>query len=465
MIFIALFIPTLIGILILSILFREDRTINSLDRLCFAYPLGAVIVTIQMFILGLLRISLTLGNTITPLFIEIALLSSWIAIKKIPIFTRSPFEFWNDLVSSEMTTYRKAILILLLFWIVAKVVTIFVATSLIPIYAWDAWANWSVGAKLFYYTKSLLLDTSTQDFFTRGAVSRITNYPIHNPLMQTWMSLWIGRFDEVLVKFWVPLYLVSIVVYLYSLTSKELGRLPATAITVIFLSSPLLSYHAIEVYSDLPLGAYLFFALAAFLQAIRGKQSYVPLIGIFSAAAIFTKDEGLFFVFPLLVSAAIFFWQRKANTADGRRTITTLLISLLLIAPWYSFKVYYGLGLGVGSKYMEFTFHPEILVAVARVLLKLESFNVIFIFLPILLVAAGKPDREFLHLISPVIFYAVFFFMLYIFTTYYNNYLMNSAVFFRNILTYYPALMLLIVLLIKKIGSDIFIKAKTIVDD
>jgi hypothetical protein len=458
MIFIALVIPTLVGILILAILFREDRTIGLLDRLCLAYPLGAVMITIQMFILGLLRISLTLGNTVLPLVVEIALLLCWIAIKKIPIFPRPHFQFWNDLTSSEMKTIRKVVLVLSLLWIVAKVVSVFVETGLIPIYAWDAWANWSAGAKLFYFTKSLLLDASTQDFFTRGAVSRITNYPIHNPLMQVWMSLWIGRFDEVLIKFWVPLYLVSMVVYLYNLTNRELGRLSAAVLTVIFLSSPLMSYHAVEVYSDLPLGVYLFLALAAFLHAMRGKQSYVPLIGVFSAAAVFTKDEGLFFAFPLIVSAAIFFWQRRANMSDGRRTIASLLIPLLLIAPWYSFKLLHGLGLGVGSTHLEFTFHPEILGAAARALLNLESFNVIIIFLPILLVIAGKPNREFLHLISPVIFYANFFFMLYIFTTYYYNYFMNSVVFYRNILTYYPSLILLIVLLIKRIYLDIYIE-------
>lgn len=462
-IFIALLIPTLLGLLILAMLFREDRTIGLLDRLCLAYPLGAGIMTIQMFILGLLRIPLILGYMVLPLFVEIALLLCWIAMKKISIFPKTHFQFWNDLVSSEMTTIRKAALLMLLLWIGAKVVTIFADTGLIPIFGWDAWANWSVGAKLFYFTKSLLLDTSPQDFFTRGAVLRITNYPIHNPLMQTWMSLWLGRFDEVLVKFWVPLYLVSMVVYLYNLANKELGRLSATVIIVIFLSSPLMSYHAVEVYSDLPLGIYLFLALAAFLHAMRGKHSYIPLIGLFSAEAMFTKDEGLFFVVPLLISATIFLWKKRTYIVDNWRAITSLLLPLLLIVPWYLFKLSHGLGLGAESIHLKFTIHPEIVGVAARALLLLENFNVIIIFLPVLLVAAGKPDREFSHLVLPVIFYAAFFFMLYIFTTFYYDYFMNSAVFYRNILTYYPSLILLIVLLIKRIYLDISTKAKTIV--
>ncbi len=455
MILIALLLPSLLGVLILAVLFRADRACSLLTRLCLAYPLGAGVLTLQMFVFGIFRVPLTLGHMTLPLLVEVILIFLWMRINKVSIAPKPHFQLWEVLTSSEISKLKKTAAIFLVIWIGVKIVTILAETDLLPIYAWDAWTNWSVGAKLFYYNKSLLLDASSQDFFAGGAVLRITSYPLHNPLMQTWISLWLGGFDEVQVKFWTFLYLVSLVVFLYDLASKELGHLTALALTIIFLSSPLLSYHAIEVYSDLPLGTYLFFALAAFLQVMKGKYSYTPLIGLFSAEAMFTKDEALFFAVPLFVSAFIYFWQKRTNVADNRRIVISLLIPFLLIIPWYAFKFSHGLGLGADSSHREFTFHPEVIIVAARILRNLENFNVVIIFLPFLFVLAGKPDRVFWHLITPVASYAVFFFMVYMFDSFYYFHFMNSSIFSRNILTYYPSLVLLTALLIKKIRSDI----------
>ena len=452
MILIALFLPALLGFFILALMFRDEQGTGLLERISLAFPLGAGVLTMQMFVLGLFRVPLTLGYIGIPLAVEIVLLTFWAIKKKIVFPPRGEWGLRDDITSSKNPLMKKVALLLLLIWIGAKLLSVFVKTGLLPIYAWDSWANWSSGAKLFYFTQGLLLDVPPEDFFSRGAVLRIISYPLHNPLMQVWMSLWTGAFDEVLVKFWSPVYLLAMTVSLYLIASRELGRLAALALVAMFLSSPLLSYHATEVYSDLPLGVYLFLASLSFLNAMRGRHSYWFLLGLFSAEALFTKDEALFFVAPLLLSAFIFVWQTSDAAARRWQIVRSIVVPALLVAPWYLFKFSHALGLGAKDIRLEFTFHPEVIIVVIIQVLSLANFNLFFIFPVILMLIGGKPSREILHLFAATACYALFFIMLYMFTTFYHLHFSQGTIFNRNLLTYYPVAALLTVLLLKRIG-------------
>lgn len=454
MTFIALFLPTLLGFLILALALRNDEDTGLLFRLGMSYPLGAGILTFQIFITGLCRIPLTLINLSAPVALEIVLLALWLLKNKTPLAPRITVGWTKELVSHETHFAKKAAIILFLGWAALKIVSIFVETGLRPIYAWDAWANWSVGAKLFYSTHSLMLDAPHQDFFGQGAVIRITAYPLHNPLMQLWLSLWNGGFDEVLVKFWTPPYLLALAVCLYLYASKELGRLASAALLVIFLSSPLMSYHAVEAYSDFPLAGCFFFASLAVLQALRGRPQFWLLAGLFSAEALFIKDEALFFVAPLILSAGTYLWLNTEDRAQRRTAFMKLFFPFILILPWYAFKFSHALGLGAGHVKLEFTYHPEIVIAVVQSFLTLDNFNVLFIFLPVLLVLSGKPGKELLYIGLPVACYAMFFLALYAFTTFFFDHFTKGTIFYRNLLTYYPVVAIFTVLLIKQIQTN-----------
>jgi hypothetical protein len=447
MIILALLIPTMLGFIVITLLLREA---SLLERVCLAYPLGSGMLTMQIFVLGLLRAPLTLVYILPPIALEIALLFFWIIWKKIPLSPPLRFGFRDDIMSRSQPRTVKLATIILALWAGIKLFSIFIETGLRPIFAWDAWANWSAGAKLFYSAKSLLLDVPAQDFFTRGAVLRITAYPLHNPLMQTWLSMWAGGFDEVLVKFWSPAYLLAMACYLYVIAARELNRLAALAVLVMFLSSPLLSYHSVEVYSDMPLSVYLFLASTSFLYVMRGKIAYLPLVALFSAEALFTKDESLFFIAPLVISAAVWILRSPENRTLKWRQLASLIIPLLLAAPWYAFKFFHTLGLGAEFIKLELVFHPEIIKSVITQIFSLHNFNLFFALLPILIIFGGNPGKELLHLYIAAACYESFFIMLYMFTSFYNSHYSSGTVFNRNLLTFYPVVVLITILLMKK---------------
>lgn len=448
---VALVLPSILGFLIVSLLLHRDTACGLSERLCLAYPLGMGLVTVQMFLLAIIHVPLERWYVAVPIMMEIAGLSIWMRKRKVILAKTPSFGLINEMVRADGHWIKKISLIILTALVVVKIASVFLETYLRPIFAWDSFANWSAGAKAFFYSHGLLLDASPADFFGKGLLDRNANYPPHNPLLQVWMALWIGHFDEVLVKFWSPLYLLSLSVYLYVIMARETSRLIASAMLVLFLSSPLLSLHSFEVYSDVPLSVYILFSLIMFLHGMRGKHEYWMLMGLFSAQALFTKDEAPFFVLPLLLAAAVFFWQSRGRGIALRESAVPLFASLLLAAPWFVFKFAHKLGFGADYVTVEFTFRPEMAWQVILLLASLTNFNVFFLFLPVLVILAGRPTKEFILLSMPVLCYALFFILVYTLTVFFSGKLMFEAAVFRNILTYYPSICFLMVLLIKTI--------------
>jgi len=229
-----------------------------------------------------------------------------------------------------------------------------------------------------------------------------------------------------------------------------------------------MSYHATELNSDIMLGTCLFFASACFLKAIRGNAAYWILTGIFSAEALFIKEQAFLFILPLILSAIIYL-SRDIKRGPRKFHILSLLIPFLAIIPWYIFVYYYGLGFDALQDYgysvmtsifgedpnrinKYLTFHPEILTGYFYWLATLNNFNVIIFFTPLLLIAHGKLTKESLLLLFPIACYMLSFVFLYMFTMFFSWFLWG-VIFFRNTLSFYPTICLLIALLLKKYTS------------
>jgi hypothetical protein len=448
---VALVIPTILGFLIVSILLQNETASGLSERLCLGYPLGMGLVTLQMFFLALMHVPLKLEYVSVPIMAEIAALFLWIQKGKFVLAKRPSFGLFSEIFGADNHWIKKTSLIILTALVLMKIVSIFMEAYLRPIFAWDSWANWSAGAKAFYYSHSLLLDVSPHDFFGKGLLDRSANYPPHNPLMQVWMSLWIGHFDEVFVKFWSPIYLLSMSIYLYMIMARESSRLIALAMLVLFLSSPLLSLHSFVAYSDVPLSVYILFSLIMFLFGMRGKYECWTLMGLYAAESLFTKDEAPFFVLPLLLAAAVFFWQKRGKDIVLRKSAFPLFASLLLAVPWFAFKFSHGLGFGADYIRLAFTFRPDMVLKVILLFASLMNFNVFFLFVPLFVILGGRPSKEIVFLGMPVLCYASFFILVYTLTVFYSGNLMFETATFRNMLTYYPSICFLTALLIKKL--------------
>ena len=445
----AILLPLGLGLLAAALLFRRDGEASPglLDRLAIAWPLGAGLVTFQLFLLALVRIPFSLGVMVPLLLAETAALGFFARKLGALVLPRPSFGLAADLASPAIAGWKKAAMAVLATWALAKLGSVALEAWLRPIFAWDSWANWSASAKVFYHAKGLLLDAPPADFFGGNAVSRIQSYPLHNHLLQVWFALWSGGFDEVLVKLWSPMNFLTLAGLLYGFSLREAGRTTALAILVIFISSPLMSYHATEAYSDLMLGALLCFALLSFLRAMRGGAGSWPLIGFFSALALFTKNEAPGFVFPLLLSAAFWLWTNRSQVPLAG-TLARMLAPLLFAVPWFLFKFTYALSLTQDAHRMQPVWHPGVLEFVVKAILSFQNYGIVLAALPVLLLLNGRPSRELLHVLFPVAFFVSFFILLYYLIEYYYSTLFMGTIFFRNMMTWYPSAVAVLVLVL-----------------
>lgn len=440
-----LILPALFGFIVLSFPLRGCQDRGIIERSCMAFPLGTGLLTLLLFFMGLLRIPLTLGITggvllfITVFLLALSLRAKISLLARQAIASSPPHRPLASIAGALLTA-----------WISVKLVSVFVETYLRPIYAWDSWANWSVGPKLFLQAKSLLLDAPGSDFFGGGALHRFLSYPIHNHLMQLWLGLWAGGFDEILVKMSTPVYFSCAVGILAVSAGRVTGSKTIGLILAVFLaSSPLAAYHAIEVYSDLPLGLFFLLATVSASEALNGRNQYWPLAGVFSAIALFVKEEAPFFILPLALSLIAAIIMSPESRTVRLRTARSFLVPFLLMLPWYVFKMFHGLGIGAAS--FELTFQPSNLITVIGEVASIKNFNIVFLFFPFLALAAGRPSRTFLHLVAPLVCYALFFLLLYTCTVYYDRFFRNGTVFFRNMLTIYPTVLFLTAHIIRRI--------------
>ncbi len=451
----SIILPTILAYLIVSILLNDDKQVSVLERLAISYPLGIGLLTTQIMLLGFAKIQLRLPVIVSLIVFEIVCALIWVVYHKMNIFSQIP----QIKEKSKSNKYQNMASYFLITWISLKLATVFLETYLRPIYTFDTFTNWSVRAKVFFHSSSLLLDPASYDFFGRGIIHSSANYPPMNPLAQMWTALWLGSFDEVYVKIWVPFFLLSATIYLYKVASRDTNRLTSLTIVAIFISSPLISAHATETMSDFPLAVYILFAVSALQKVVRGRWAFLPLAGLFSVCGMLLKGEGLFIAIPLFMSCCYLVWS---EVRSGKRSlsslITPLLLPYLLVLPWFVFRSIYKLGNGADDIYLTIVFRPLMLIEYFWLIIGLQNFNVVFVFIPIMLACYGKFDRELYIVMFTVGFYVMFFLSLYVFVSYYTDGSKLSECVFRNALTYYPAALLIVILLIKRLLANFYLQ-------
>ncbi len=453
----AIFLPAILGFLVISILPKAQSEASLYEIIALSYPVGTFLLTLQMFVTGVLRVPVTINYLLPIILFEIVILSFITIRQKKQKQHASHNTFTPPPSPAHIKMIRKLLITLLSIWLIFKTGSIITDTWLRPIFAWDSWTNWAARAKIIFYSGAVSMEEMIKNYTHTSTLKTFIAYPLHTPLLQVWFALLSGKFDEVLVKMWSPFYLLSMVAYLFFFTKKQSGSLFSLLLCVIFISSPLLSFHATDVYSDLALSSFIFFALTSFYNVLKGKYAFLPLTVIFTCAAVFTKEEGLFFALPLLTSFFLYLFRNSHRELPYKKLIP-MLSPLILIIPWFIYKFSGGYIIGLSNtEYnysLDFIFFFKMITKTIYRIVLLDNFNIIFLFFPILIVVSGRPSREFLYLLFPLLCYALFFICLYSFVPFYHEHLTAITSCYRNMLTYYPATFFLTTILLIKIKSS-----------
>lgn len=446
----ALSVPAVSGFLFVTWCTHSDLKQGFFERLFLGFSIGTGMITFEMFLLGLLRIPLSM--------VVISLMQFATAILLAYLLYRSGTP-WRQIfgkaadgpgaVLVKATYLKRFIALVLIAWILAKVLFVLYEGFFLPEHTSDSWEHWSSGAKFFFYEKGLALDPANEHFFGAGYL-KVQRYPLNVPLMQVWVSLCIGEAHEVYMKVWNALFFIGMGGLLFFALRRETTLMTAL-VAVFFLSTvPLLTYHALTAYADLPLSVYALGAIVCFRNAINALESgredeaggLLMLTGACAALCVWTKMEGLFFAAAFSVSLALYYHLTKKISF---KQVMAFLAPLVVVAvPWYVFlmrvgvPVIYGKGELPGAT-MTQGIHFQVLPVLVEQVLFSANFNLIFLFL-FLLVLLGY--RRILqsglgYLYAALLSVMAIFLVLYLSTDTYR-WVMNLTAVNRNVLTFIP---------------------------
>lgn len=145
-----------------------------------------------------------------------------------------------------------------------------------PLYPWDAWTQWATKAKVWSAVGAMapFIDYGQWLAGQPGYTDTAPRYPATVPLLQTWMALALGRFDDVLVNIpWLVLAIALAVGIYGQLRALAVSRAWALFATYAVLSLPLLDTHvALAGYADLYVSAAFVLGLLAVLHWERHRD-------------------------------------------------------------------------------------------------------------------------------------------------------------------------------------------------
>lgn len=336
-ILIAFLIPAVTGTLLVSLVLGSQAGRG--EKACLGFGAGAGVLSYEMFLSGLFGVPFSVWGVSAPLLVLIAVCAVVMYARLKPSRMRTPGE-----EQRRMSGFETVLATVLTVWILFKVGFVFHESVTRPIYSWDNWANWSAGAKLFFYSRGLLLDPSGEHFFGTG-YRPFLGHPLHSTLLQVYSALWLGRFDEIYVKTWSFFYFVSMLGIVYWALKREAGAFYGVAGAFFLSSLPLLTWHAQDAYSDFPLSWYSLAATVTFWRYMNtGSGRFIVLSGAFSGMGMLVKNEGIFFFTALGLALLLY------SIFERKPVVTSLfyftLPVLVLAGPWLVFKSANNFGFG-----------------------------------------------------------------------------------------------------------------------
>jgi hypothetical protein len=223
-----------------------------------------------------------------------------------------------------------------------------------PLYPWDAWAQWATKAKVWAATATLTPFVPPEQWLAgsvagaaagavpgtaAGAVAgaytdAAPHYPALVPLLQTWLALGLGHWDERWVNLGWPMLWLGLVVAVYG-QARNWPMRPALAAFAAYAvgSLPFVNVHAMLAgYADLPQAVVYALGAMALAAWSRNRSPLQLALGIGCAVLLpMIKQPGVLWLatlalVPLLTLAPV----------RGPRVLAAMAVVLVAVLAWLS---------------------------------------------------------------------------------------------------------------------------------
>jgi len=328
---------------------KELAGFSFLEQAGLSYLFGAGAIAIQMPVMSFFGMGYTRFNMLLP-WVFLAGINVLIAVlnKKRRRQLSGNFGTSGDSGTPQSLTLEKTIgkWDVTLFFLIAFQAAYNIFRALMrPIESYDAVAIHGLKAKMIYFAGGL-----SENFF--GNISSFfqgahPDYPLLIPLLENWVYVFLGRFNDILVKSIFPLFYLSFVLVFYAVL-KRITRSRSTALLFTFLLATVKQFSDYSTigYADLQTGIY--FALGLFYLYLWFREKGARFLAISLISNIFclwTKNEGMLLA---VISVFVFLFYVLANMtkSESRRILPFLLYAgaiACVILAWTGFKERCGL--------------------------------------------------------------------------------------------------------------------------
>lgn len=178
-----------------------------------------------------------------------------------------------------------------------------------------------------------------QRLVTDGSGS-VTNYPLNDALFKIWIAKLIGEFNFFFISFANIFYYFILIALFYVLQSQNITRVLRLSSTYI-LSIVTLLYFIFEqytTYSDLLFSIFFFVSIISLYYSYIGKgKSFFYLSGMNLAFAIWTQNDGLFVLFPIILLGTLYmYFTKRVKLFDF---LLSWFFAVLTVTPWLTFII------------------------------------------------------------------------------------------------------------------------------
>lgn len=237
----------------------------------------------------------------------------------------------------RLTRLQQVLVVLCLALLASRLIALGLELGTRPITAWDAKQHWAKQAKVFFALKSTVPFVSLEQWLALGGDGVYTNmhpdYPIATPLLQAWIAVALGYWDNSLVNAPWLLMWSGIGLVFYAQARQAGANVPvALAACYMVLSLPYLNIHvALAGYADLLLALGYLGAVAAFGNWLQSRASWQMILALASGAGcLLVKNEGFYWLLSLAPGALL----AIIGLRKGFVVLSVLALVLLLALYW-----------------------------------------------------------------------------------------------------------------------------------
>jgi hypothetical protein len=191
----------------------------------------------------------------------------------------------------------------------------------------------SLQTKLIFTNKDIFLEKG-YPLYLLGSKS----YPLNDRLFKVWLTTAAGNFkNQYFDLAQIFYYLILVAIFYFSLPLK-MNRWLRLAGVYLLAILPLVYFHPQVIGRDLLFTSFLFLTFASlFYWLLNRGSSFFYLSGIALAFSVWTKSDGLLFIFPLIFLITIILLLLKKCRL--KQLILYWFFAALTISPWLTFII------------------------------------------------------------------------------------------------------------------------------